>query len=118
MAEVRLYLDEDAGYPDRLRALRRNGFDVETAVEAGMLGRTDPEHLAYATASGRVLVSHNIGDYSALHSMYLGAGAAHSGIILIAQQQYSAGEILRRIQRLAAALGDEGMANRLDFLNT
>ncbi len=46
-----------------IRALRARGVDVTTALEAGMIGREDREHLDYATARGRVLYSFNVGDF-------------------------------------------------------
>lgn len=36
------------------RALRERGVDVITTPEAGLMGATDEEHLAFALAQGRV----------------------------------------------------------------
>ena len=53
--KIRLYIDEDAMDADLLGALRARGLDLQTALEAGMIEREDREHLAYATAQGRVV---------------------------------------------------------------
>ena len=38
-----------------VRTLRARGVDVTTALDEGMIERSDAEHLDYATAQGRVL---------------------------------------------------------------
>jgi hypothetical protein len=90
---------------------------VTTALEAGMLGRDDDEHLAFAAARGRVLFSHNIGDYYRLHTEWLAAGTPHAGIVLARQQRYSVGELARRLLRLSAARTPEQMRNQIEFLS-
>ena len=45
-----------------VRALRACGVDVSTALEAGMIERSDEEHLEYAMKEGRVLYSFNIAE--------------------------------------------------------
>jgi len=39
-----------------VRALRARGVDVLTALDAGMIERSDKEHLKYAMKEGRVLI--------------------------------------------------------------
>ena len=46
-----------------VRGLRSRGIDLVTAAEAGMIRRTDKDHLSFATAQGRVLYSFNVGDF-------------------------------------------------------
>src|SRR5215216_4371094 len=41
------------------QALRRRGIDAQTTTEAGLLGATAAELLAYARRAGRVLVTHD-----------------------------------------------------------
>jgi len=67
----RLYLDEDSMDQALVRALRARGVDVMTAHEAGMIERSDRDHLQFATAEGRVLCTFNVGDFYELHSAYL-----------------------------------------------
>jgi hypothetical protein len=48
--KLRLYFDEDSLTHALVIALRARGVDLLTALEAGMLERSDEEHLEYATA--------------------------------------------------------------------
>lgn len=113
---LRLYIDEDSMSRALARALRARNVDVTTALEEGMIGRTDSAHLDYATAQGRVLYSFNVGDFYRLHTEYLTSGKPHSGIIVSLQQRYSIGEQMRRLLRLAAARSAEQMCNSIEFL--
>jgi hypothetical protein len=91
--------------------------DVLTAGEAGMIERSDADHLEFATRDQRVLCTCNIADFWTLHGEYLAAGRSHAGIILMPQQRYGVAEQLRRLLRLASALIPFDMANRAEFLN-
>ncbi len=42
-----------------VQVLRRRGIDAQTATEAGLLGATDAQFLAYAQQAGRVMVTHD-----------------------------------------------------------
>jgi len=115
--KLRLYFDEDSLTHALVIALRARGVDLLTALEAGMLERSDEEHLEYATAEGRVLYTFNIADFSRIHSAWLSAGRGHAGLILAPQQQYSIGEQLRRLLKLIAARSAEEMVDRVEFLS-
>jgi len=97
-------------------ALRKHGLDVSTALEAGATAETDEQQLAFATAQGRVLYSHNVGDFCRLHAQWLSHGQSHAGILLAHQEQFSVGERMRRILRMADCLSAEEMRNRLELL--
>lgn len=94
------------------------GVDVTTALSEGMVGRTDSEHLEYATQQGRVLYSFNIRDYFQLHTDYLQRGRSHAGIILAQQQRYSLGEQLRRLLRVVAIRSAQDMRDNIEFLSS
>jgi hypothetical protein len=113
---IRLYIDEDSMSRALVRALRARNVDVATALEEGMVERTDSAHLDYATAQGRVLFNFNVGDYYRLHTKYLASGKPHAGVIVSPQQRYYIGEQMRRLLRLAAARSAEQMCNRIEFL--
>jgi hypothetical protein len=98
------------------RALRARNVDVTTALEQGMIERSDSAHLDYATAQGRVLFSFNVGDFCRLHGEYLAQGKPHAGIIVSPQQKYSVGEQMRRLLRIAANRSAEQMCDNLEFL--
>lgn len=114
--EVRLYLDEDSMDRDLIRALRARGVDVESALEAGMIDRSDTEHLEYSTRQGRALFSFNVGDFFRLHTEYLSQGKLHGGIVVAKQQQYSVGEVMRRLLKLISSRTPHEMWNSIEFL--
>jgi hypothetical protein len=114
---VRLYLDEDSMRRGLVLALRARGVDVITALDAGMIERSDREHLNYASEQDRVLCTFNAGDFYRLHSEYLARGRRHAGIILMQQQSLSIGEQLRRLLRLIAAKSADEMENWVEFLS-
>lgn len=112
-----LYMDEDSMDHALVSALRARSVDVLTAQEAGMIGRNDDDHLIFATESGRVLCTFNIGDFWALHADYLARGRRHTGMIPMPQQRYSLGERLRRLLRIASVLSSATMIDRTEFLS-
>jgi hypothetical protein len=113
----RLYIDEDSGDRNLVQALRARGVDVVTAVEAGMIERTDEEHLQYATRENRVLYSFNRGDFLRLHAQYLAQGKEHAGILLARQQYCSVGEQMRRVLKVVALKSAADMRNCVEFLS-
>lgn len=56
MAAVSLYFDEMMARPAAEQLVKR-GCSVIMAVDVGMTGKTDPEHLQYATEVERVMVT-------------------------------------------------------------
>lgn len=114
---IRWDFDEDSMWQALITALRARGIDVQTALEATMIERADENHLAYATAQGRVLCSFNVGDFYRLHTHYMAQHQVHAGIVLARQQQYGVGEYMRRLLRLMTHLTAEEMHNRVEFLS-
>jgi hypothetical protein len=117
MSVLRLYLDEDCQAAALALALRAHGVDVTTTNETRHGGFNDAEQLQYATDSGRVIVSNNLGDFCALHRQWLTAGRDHAGIILFPQQAYSIGEIVRRLLRLQQSQSADEIRTRLEWLS-
>ncbi len=114
MARIALYLDEDV-HPTLARILRERGFDVLTAADVGMLGKSDPEQLEFAATHGRALLTHNVRDYVRLAQQYAEQKRAHAGIIV--SDQLPLRELLRRTLKLLAALSAEEMVNRFEWLS-
>ena len=110
-------MDEDAQRHALLRALRSRGIDVLSAQEAGLTEVDDAQHLTFATQEGRVLFSHNVGDFYGLHRQWLSTERNHAGIVLARQQAFTVGETTRRLLRLIAARSAEQMQNQLEFLS-
>ena len=115
--KLSLYLDEDLRSLGLYLALQNCGVDVVTALEAGLMGQDDERQLNWATEQGRVLCSFNRGDFFRLHTAYLSQGRTHAGIILIKQQQYSIGELTRRLLNLSAAKSAAEMCGQIEFLS-
>ena len=76
---IRLYLDEDVSVV-LAPMLRARGFDALTTGEAGNRAGRDDEQLAFATQSGRSIVTHNRVDLEKLAADYLASGQSHHGI--------------------------------------
>jgi hypothetical protein len=112
---VLLYLDEDSARHSLARELRLRGAEVATALEVGMVGRSDDDQLEWATNCNRALYSFNRRDFYRIHTDWLRATRSHSGIIL-SKQELSVGEQMRRLLRLIARLSAEEMRNRVEFL--
>jgi hypothetical protein len=114
---VRFYFDEDGMQRGLVEALRLREIDVQTALDAGMIERTDEEHLRFSTSRGRVLYSFNVADYCRLDAEFRKAGHSHAGIVLARQQRHSLGEQLRRLLKLTATRSAEDMLNAVEFLS-
>lgn len=56
MTKINFYFDEMMSRP-AADELKKRGYDVIMAIDVGMTGKTDPEHLRYATEQSRVLVT-------------------------------------------------------------
>ena len=108
---VRLYFDEDvsAGVIDNLR---QRGFDVLSARDADRLRLDDDSQLAFATAEGRVLFTHNRYDFELRHNHYLAEGLRHCGIILAVRRPSDTVVVARLLALLNSVTADE-MINQL-----
>ena len=113
----RLYFDEDSMNQALVRGLRARGVDVITALDAGMIERSDAMHLDFAAIQGRVLCTANVADFYRLHAEYLAQGKHHGGLILIPQQRYTVGEQVRRLLKVVATRSAEAMVDRIEFLS-
>ncbi len=80
-----------------------------------MNARDDETQLIFATGHARVLVTANTSDFAALHHKWQLGGKHHSGILIIPQQRFSTGEVVRRILRLNSRGID--LSNSLNYLS-
>jgi hypothetical protein len=115
--KIKLYFDEDSIQHSLTRALRARGTDVITSLDADLVAQPDSVHLDYATQNGRVLCSFNVGDFYRLHTEYLNSGRTHTGVVLMRQQHYSVGEVMRRMLKLIANKTADDMCNTVEFLS-
>jgi predicted nuclease of predicted toxin-antitoxin system len=113
---VKLYLDEMVP-TDLSRVLRQYGYDVVTAQETGMLGKTDVEHLEYASAQGRAILTFNIKDFAKLHKSWHKEDKHHAGIIVSPELEMRRfGQLLRLCLKLLDQAVPEEIADRLCYL--
>jgi hypothetical protein len=113
---LKIYFDEDAMDSDLVAALRSRGVEAVTALDAGLIGKTAEEQLAFATEQQCVLYTFNVSDFYRLHTRWTGANKGHGGMILAAQQRFPVGEQLRRILRLRASTTMASMRGNVEFL--
>ena len=114
--KLRLYIDEDTMSHALVNALRARGVDVVTPLDIELMGHSDEGQLQFAAGSGRAMFSFNVGDFFQLHTEWQSIGREHAGIILAQQQQFSVGELMRRLLRLTAGKTAESMRNQVEFL--
>jgi hypothetical protein len=117
VSQICFYLDEDTINAALVKALRNANLNVVIVADAGRLGYPDEEQLIWATEQGRVIYSFNIGDFCRLHRDFIAQERNHAGIVLASQQQYSIGQQLRGLLKLAADNSSEEMVNQLMFLS-
>jgi len=107
---MRSHLDESAD--GRIAAgLRHRGIDVTTPVEVGLRGASDQEHLAYALANGRVLVTHDA-DFLDFHNI----GRPHNGIAYSAPSTRPIGHLIRLLCLMHDCMSEEEIRGNVEYL--
>src|SRR5579871_1888053 len=101
---IRFHLDEHVAHAIA-DGLRRRGADVTTTADAGLLGASDPQQLAYALAMGRVIFTQDR-DFLAL-----ARGVAHAGIAYCDQNTRTLGRIVRALELLWEVYEPDEMRN-------
>jgi len=107
---IRFHLDENCAAAIAA-GLRRRGIDVTTTPEAGLLGATDPEQVAYALPLSRVIFTQD-GDFLGIHA----SGLPHPGIAYCPKDSRSIGEIIESLALIWELFEPEEMANRVEYL--
>lgn len=110
---IDLYLDEDV---DVLLAdlLSARGFQVSTTQEAGQIGNTDAEQLAYAAQEAKTLLTHNRVDFEILARKYFEEQRSHAGIIIAVRRHPK--ELARRILALLNSLTADEIENQIRYI--
>jgi predicted nuclease of predicted toxin-antitoxin system len=110
---IRLYLDEDVNVllADMLRA---RGFDVTTTREAGQIGKSDGEQLAFATSREQAILTHNRVDFEALSRLYFKEGWPHSGILIAVRRRPV--ELLHRVLALLNRVAADEIENQIRYI--
>ena len=102
---------------DFVQALRSRNVDVLTVADVGMLHRSDEEQLEWAKENGRVIFSFNARYFYRFHTILIGQGLSHAGIILASQQRYGIGELMRGVLKLINTKSSAEMQGKLEFLS-
>jgi predicted nuclease of predicted toxin-antitoxin system len=110
LAEVRYQFDEHVSHAIAA-ALRRDGIDVMTTTDAGLLGMPDVVQLAHAHASGRVLFTEDR-DFLRLNRQ----GVEHSGIVYCARGSRTIGQVVAALTRIWREVDSEAMVGRVQFI--
>ena len=117
MSRIRFYLDEDVQSHALVAGLRARAVDVMTTSDAARTETDDDAQLVFASQTGRVIVTSNVLDFPRIHGESLEAGRDHAGIVIVPQQRWPVGEVVRRLLALRDGLSAEAMHNRLEYLS-
>jgi predicted nuclease of predicted toxin-antitoxin system len=112
-----LYIDEDSMNRRLTSALRTAGIDVITTSDAGNDGNPDHRQLEFARGAGRVLLTANMKDFAALHTLWITGGLAHAGIIIVTVQRANVGVLYGKLVRLQSLRDRQAMLNAVLYLN-
>jgi hypothetical protein len=107
---LKFHLDEHVSHAIA-RALIRRGIDATTTTEAGMLGADDDQHLSFALAEKRVVMTHD--------SDFLIAAARsanHAGIAYCPPDSRTIGHIVRCLCLMNDCLEPQEMMGKVEFL--
>lgn len=113
MEKITLYIDEDLS--DRIAvALRSRGFDVVSAHEINMRGKSDREQLEFSIKHKRVILTRNIKHFVNLQREYFHGGLQHNGILVTDYLPLK--ELIRRLTKFLRERRVSEMINALDWL--
>jgi hypothetical protein len=86
---------------------------VTTTYEVGLQDADDPDHMVYASANGRIIITHDVG-FLRRHA----AGERHAGIGYAPQTKYrrDPGGLIRAAHDLCVRKSAEEMVGQIAFL--
>ena len=112
---IAIYTDEHIT-PKLAKALRAEGFESQSFLEAGMDGKPDLEHFQYAVQNGFALMTNNTADFKPMAENWVAGGRLHYGVILL-PRQVNISELLRRCLVLLDSLTADDASNRILYLS-
>jgi len=110
---IALYTDEDV-YGEIAPQIRLRGYDALSAIEAEKTGIEDEEQLNFALEQGRTILTHNMGDFERLHTLYREKNREHFGIVVA--PQWEIGVILARVLNMLDQVDADQMKNQYHHL--
>jgi hypothetical protein len=110
---IELYLDEDVSVLVK-KLVEARGFGAVTTQEAGQLGHSDAEQLAFAVRQQKTLLTHNRVDFEQLFRHYLTSGQGHAGIIIATRHPPHV--IVQRLFAILNQVTADEMENQLRYI--
>lgn len=109
---IRFHLDQPIANAVA-HGLRQLGVDVTTTHEIGLQDADDPDQMAYTSANGRVIITHDTG-FLRRHA----AAEAHAGIAYSPQTKYrhNPGGLIRAAHNLFARKSADEMVRQIEYL--
>jgi predicted nuclease of predicted toxin-antitoxin system len=108
--KIRYYFDEMM-HREVAEQLVSSGYDVIMANDVGMIQKPDPEHLAYATADGRVIVTFDRA-FAGITSKSLD----HAGLVCLKGKQNEIGRMVRVLSQFADEREAEDVVGQVFWL--
>ncbi len=93
------------------RGLRLATIGVTTSLEVGLLGKSDIDHLVFANAQKRILVTHDDDLLMLAHQGY-----QHYGIAYCRKDSRSIGNIIRILILLYEVASPDEMRGKIEYL--
>lgn len=110
MADViRFHLDENVN-PAVAVGLQKQGIDVTTSQDVGLLGMSDLEQLAYAHREGRVILTEDA-DFLLIAAQ----AGEHSGIVYVRKQSRSIGQIIALLELIHGVMTPAEMYGHVEY---
>jgi uncharacterized protein with PIN domain len=107
---MRFHLDEHVA-GSIAKALRQRGIDVTTTAETNLLNAEDEEHLAFALAEGRVVVTQDA-DFLRQDNK----GQSHAGIVYYPQGSRTIGGVIDYLTLMHECMEESEMTGRVEYL--
>lgn len=104
------HLDENVAFAIA-QGLRRAGIDATIPREAGLLGKSDMEHLVFANSQKRIIVTHDDDLLVLAHQGY-----KHYGIAYCRKDARSTGNIIRTLILLYEVNSPSEMIGQIEYL--
>jgi hypothetical protein len=110
MAEIRFHLGEHMN-TTVAGGLRRRGIDVTTTADEGLLGASDPDQIAFATAQRRVYVTRERGMIAEIP-----LGVSHAGIVVARSGRRNIGPTVLALVHICRTRTAEEMVDQIVYL--
>lgn len=113
---MKLVVDEM--YPRALaEGLRAVGIDAVAVADLQLSGSSDAEIFGAAVASGRTVLTENVGDFTRIAADHSTAGHRHPGVLIALSSRFSRRRAgIPRLIAAIQAIADEHLGDRVVYL--